>query len=69
MGEAKETPFRQANQALRSDMEHVNQELVVMPELALDAAIRSGIEQGRKRSIRRNRKRWSVSMFAAGLSV
>lgn len=69
MSEAKETPFRQANQALRSDIDHVNQELVVMPELALEAAIRSGIEQGRKRSIRRNRKRWSVSMIAAGLSV
>jgi hypothetical protein len=69
MSEAKETQFGQANQVLRSDIDQVNQELAVMPEMALDAAIRRGIAQGRKRSIRRSRKRWSMSIIAAGLSV
>jgi len=69
MSEDKETQFGPANQVLQSDIDQVNQGLAVMPELALDAAIRRGIEQGRKRSIRRSRKRWSMSMIAAGLSV
>lgn len=65
MNEDKKTEIRPDSQRLQSDINQVQQQLSLLPELALDVAIRKGIEKGRKRSIRLSRKRWSLSMMSA----
>ncbi|WP_139993961.1 DUF4179 domain-containing protein [Paenibacillus paridis] len=69
MNKPKDTMREQSLSALQNEKVQLIRELEMMPEAALDAAIRGGMEKGKKRSLRIRRKRWSMSMFAGALCM
>lgn len=69
MNEQTSEAMGQVNRALLTDAERVYLELERLPDAALDSAMLGGLEQGRKRSIRAVRKRWSLSLIAGALCM
>lgn len=69
MSAEMEADLEQSVPGMQNDKERVDRAMERLPEAALDAAIRRGLEQGRKRARRGRRNRLSLTMSLSALCM